>query len=484
MTQLFNTLGVSLSGLTSTQKLLATTTRNVANAQTEGYVKKTQQLLTNVNGGGVKTSEVRRYVDEGYQFKLRTNLGQMNYQSGLSSKIKELDGLAGDPTKGTTIAGRMEALAAAFQKLTASPTDSTIAQSVIEKATALSNTFNEQFSAIDKMRRQTQLEAEDITSDVNMKLRQIAELNRKVLEATATGADATDLQDARDKVVTELSSQIDVRAFTDDRGVLNVYSGSYKFLAGEYAEVVTLNPSTFEFEGINGVIGAPGGRLGGLQSFLRDEAPRYLMQISEVAKKMANTFSTTLDLDLFIDQSTGLPPTTGNSPYDLPNYFAGNIRVNPAYTSANPASWEALRVGDTIANATAGLDSQPTDVTNAQAVQDWLLNGTLTFDNTYTVTVGTSTYTLNSNIAGTRSIRDAASTITVRTAQLASSTDSRSSELKVYDTQFRQAMAETSEVNIDEEFQSIITLQNLYQANARVVQTTQTLLDELMNIVR
>ncbi|MFD2262711.1 flagellar hook-associated protein FlgK [Lacibacterium aquatile] len=483
MTSLFGTLGVSLSGLNSTQKLLSTTTRNVANAQTVGYVKKQQQLLTNFATGGVKTSDVLRYVDEGYQFKLRTNRGQLTYQATLSDKMSGLDGLAGDPTKGTTVASKMEALAKAFQELTTRPTDSTVAQQIIDRANDLADSFNDQFTAIEKMRRDTALQIEDTVSEVNLKLREISDLNRKVLEANSMGTDSTDLQDARDRAVTDLSGMIDVRAFIDDRGVLNVYSGTYKFLAGEYAEVLSVDPTTSDLVGVNGYIGPAGGKLGGLQSFIKEEAPRYMMQLSEITKKVARTFATTLDLDLFIDEATGAPPTTGNAPYDTPDYFAGNIRVNPAYNSSNPASWEALRVGDTIANTSAGLDSQPQDIQNAQTIQDWLLNGTLTFDTTYT-TSGTSPYTLSSNIAGTRTIRDAASTMTVRTAQVVSRSESKAKELTTYDTQFQQALASTSEVNIDEEFQQIITLQNLYQANARVVQTTQALLDELINLVR
>jgi|GEM_PF-4453236 len=483
MTSLFNTLGVSLSGLTSTQKLLSTTTRNVANAQTVGYVKKQQQLLTNVATGGVKTSDVLRYVDEGYQFKLRTNRGQLSYQATLSGKVATLDQLAGDPTKGTTIASKMEALAKAFQDLTSRPTDTTSGQAVIDSAKDLAQTFNNQFAAIDKSRRETQLQMEDTVSDVNLKLREISDLNRKVLEAVAMGTDATDLQDARDQAVTDLSGMIDVRAFTDDRGVLNVYSGTYKFLAGEYAEVLSVDPQTFDLVGVNGVIGAAGGSLGGLQTYLKEEAPRYLMQLSEMAKKISDTFATTLGLDLFIDKATGLPPVNGNPPYDLPNYFAGNITVNPTLDTSNPTTLARLRVGDDLLND-AGNPVQPTDTDNAQRIQDWLLNGTLTFDNTYTVTSGTATYTLSSNIAGTRTIRDAASTLTVRTAQTVSRAESKAKELTTYDTQFQQALAEKSEVNIDEEFQQIVTLQNLYQANARVVQTTQALLDELMNLVR
>ena len=47
---LFSSLNVALSGLQTTQTLLNTTTRNITNAQTTGYVRESQQAITIARG--------------------------------------------------------------------------------------------------------------------------------------------------------------------------------------------------------------------------------------------------------------------------------------------------------------------------------------------------------------------------------------------------------------------------------------------------
>ena len=58
-------LFTGMSGLNSTQKWSEITARNIANSNTEGYVKKTTQFATrsDISGGGVYVSEIRREID-------------------------------------------------------------------------------------------------------------------------------------------------------------------------------------------------------------------------------------------------------------------------------------------------------------------------------------------------------------------------------------------------------------------------------------
>src|SRR5258708_4378058 len=177
-----NSLFTALSGIQTAQTLLNTTSRNIVNAQTPGYVVKNEQAVSNAATGGVQAGPIARFIDASLQQKARTNNADAAFAAVRSSALTQMDQLSGNPTDGTSINAVAD------------------------------------------------------VSQINLDLQSIANLNQQVVSASANGKDPTDLQDQRDTAVNSLSKLMGVNAFLDNQGVLQVLSADFKPLAGLYAE--------------------------------------------------------------------------------------------------------------------------------------------------------------------------------------------------------------------------------------------------------
>jgi flagellar hook-associated protein 1 FlgK len=166
-----------------------------------------------------------------------------------------------------------------------------------------------------------------------------------------------------------------------------------------------------------------------------------------------NTITANNAMSLFTQVSGALPPA---GPYNPP-YFSGNIELNPSL------SLRALGVGDQFSGT-----AQDTNAGAAMAAASLLLNRQLTFSTT--------------GISGTNTIDGASSAMTVGIGQDLSNTTNSITELTTAATQIQQAIAPRSEVSLDNEMGKLVVLQNLYQANARVVSTVSKLLDTLIQL--
>src|SRR5437016_2593637 len=105
-----NSLYTALSGIQTTQTLLNTTSRNITNAQTPGYVVKQQDAVSNAATGGVLAGPIKRFIDASLLQKLRANNGDTAFAQTRADALTKLDQLAGDPASSTSIAGKINTL--------------------------------------------------------------------------------------------------------------------------------------------------------------------------------------------------------------------------------------------------------------------------------------------------------------------------------------------------------------------------------------
>src|SRR5260221_2452210 len=201
-----NSLYTALSGIQTTQQLLNTTTRNITNAQTVGYVRKDQQAVSNAFTGGTLAGPIRRFIDASLLQKLRTNSADSAFNSVRQDALTKLNQLSGDPQDATSITGKINALGAAFQNLTANPQDSAAAEAVLDSAHDLAQTVKQQNDAMLSLQQESQAAIVHSVNSVNKDLQLIASINQKVVNATANGKDPTDLMDQRDVAINDLSN--------------------------------------------------------------------------------------------------------------------------------------------------------------------------------------------------------------------------------------------------------------------------------------
>lgn len=285
-----SSLFTGVSGLQETQALLNTTSRNIVNAQTPGYVVKTEQGVSNAATGGVLAGPIVRFINASLQQKARTNDSDTAFSQARATALTQMDQLAGNPANGTSLTSQINTLQTDFQELAANPQAAGTQQQVLDQAQTVAQTLNSQTNTLLGLQ---QTASQNITADVatvNQDLQSIASLNQQVVSAEANGGDATDLEDQRDDAVNNLSSLIGVNAFVDNQGVLQVLSSDYKPLAGLYAETVTYNQVSNTVSVSGQQINNPNGDIGGNLQVLTGDTTQMLQNLSEVATKLTLGF--------------------------------------------------------------------------------------------------------------------------------------------------------------------------------------------------
>ena len=461
-------LNNAASGLRMTQTLLGTTTRNIINAGTEGYTRKTQQTLTGP-AGGVLTGPVRRSTDELLNQQLRTYTAARSGAETLANALERVDRVAGDPQRGDSLSGRMSALSDSLQQLATDPISPLGYQNVISEAESLAATFRESFYELERISRETKTAVPEDVATANGLVERVAGINRQVAAAGSLGKDDTDLLDQRDQLVGQLSEIIGIRSFTDQRNVLHLYTADNKLLADEGAYKLSADIDGNVMAGSEKVHRI-GGRIGARQELIEGIVPALNRQLDDLAGRLTSGLATAArDAEL----AGRLTPPLTAADVTLFN-DGGTVAFDPAdpVQAAGYAARIAVHAG--VAADTSRLRG-----------------GTSTSVGDTSLLVANRQVLVGDAHAFTAAGLPANSTLTIAAATFVGNVSSRTASARddadgrqVAEELVRSRVAQVSDVSIDEEMSRMIELQTAYAANARVMQTAQSMLDELLNVVR
>lgn len=245
-------LNAAVSGLKANQAAVDLAARNIANATTEGYTRKTvgqSNALAGGEGIGVSVRAAVREVDN-YLF------GQLQRSSGVNAKLEvraeflsRVDQMFGTPDSETSIASYVTRLGSAFQDLATTPESTVTREATLAAAEELTVELNRLSDEIQQMRRETERRLEDAVSQANGALAKIHDLNLKI-SANQAGSVA-DLQDERDMAVRELATLMDIRTVEREGGRISVFTNGGNLLLDtqpttlSFDEHPTLNASSF-----------------------------------------------------------------------------------------------------------------------------------------------------------------------------------------------------------------------------------------------
>ncbi|RAI59337.1 flagellar hook-associated protein FlgK [Roseicella frigidaeris] len=494
-------LRIASSGLAAVQRNIAQASQNVANADTEGYTRKsvTQRAVTGGDSpAGVRTSEAQRAVDAALLARLdasRAGSAAATLRESLLTGIEEAHG-----DSGQTLPDGVSDLQNAFIALRDTPADAGAQRSVLAAATTLAERLNGVSQAIGTARQQAQ---DGLVSEVkaaNAALRQVASLTLQIRNGAG---DAAALEDQRDAAIASLAESLGVQAVKrGDGDVLLVAKGGVVLpLDPDHNQLATAEatvaPGSSALPGItlNGLDVTrqlSGGRIGEALTLRDTTLPRYQAELDVLASGLAARLDGE-GLRLFTDSDgSSVPdaaqPYTGSTQIG----FAGRIQVNPA-VAADPA---LLRDGThAVAGSATGASAfTPNDAdgpagfttlidrvlnysfgSEAQAGQAWpgLATSGLGPDGTLA-----SPFTAPATLAAYASRLTAA-----QTGDRAAATAAKEQASALQST-LQSRFAQQSGVDTDAEMASIVALQNAYAANAKVLSTIQSLFETLLGVVR
>lgn len=277
-------LSISVSGLVAFQRALATTSHNIANAATEGYVRQRTEfaarepegLGSGFVGRGVDVTTVRRLLNEFSASQLRfanSDLGRMQASADLAVRVDTLLGAAG-----SDITAAMEQFFSAVQDVATNPASTAARQVMLARANALADRFRSTSQQLDQIQADTRTRIRTGVEEVSGLAAGIARLNADITAVSSAlgGQPPNDLLDERDRLLGRLSELVNVSVVDGADGAVNVFIGSGQTLVlGNVASTLATTPAAgdaswldirFRDAGGDQVItpAITGGELGGL----------------------------------------------------------------------------------------------------------------------------------------------------------------------------------------------------------------------------
>ncbi len=483
-------LNTARASLAASSNQIAVSARNVAGASDPGYSRKIAALVATGSGGAVVN--ITRATDAALYARTLSASSSAGYGDALLNGLTTLSRTVGDTEDATSPAARFAGFEAALQAAANQPDSTDLARAAVEAAKALAGSLNDASNAVHAARAEADAGMAASVARINDLLGQFDRANAAVTRGLATGADATDALDDRDRVLTALSAEIgvtavareggDVALYTDsgvplfDRGARSVrFTPTTSFAAGTVGGVVVID--NVQVTGPNSPMPLASGRLAGLAAFRDTVAPAYEAQLDTMAGGLIDAFAETDAIGFDSGPRAGLFTAGGSAA--LPDGtaagrlgLAARIRVNAAVDPSQGGQLPLLRTGGM--NGTDYRDlAAGTDAAYAGRLRTLVSNLTATrsFDPGLGLGTALSLADFAANAAGwiEGQRKDASEAASYQKTLL-----SRANE----------ALSNVAGVNGDDETALTLQLERSYTASAKVISVINDLLKTLLDVVR
>lgn len=235
------------TGLAAAQVGLATTSDNVANANTPGYVRKivSQSSLVNQGAGaGVTINGIKRVTDTYLESASRNATSASGSASVLSTMLDQAQSLFGDPSDTNGYFSKLNDVFTQFAALANDPSSSLQKGASLDSVQTFLDDTSRVSSSLSALKDQADTQISSDVGRVNDLLTNIAKLNGDIRRAKVTGSDASGSENIQAQQIAELSGLIDVQTSTSSDGGTVVRSPDGMLLADKDAGTLTYNKST------------------------------------------------------------------------------------------------------------------------------------------------------------------------------------------------------------------------------------------------
>lgn len=432
---------IGSSGLKAARAGLEVTSQNIANAATEGYVRRSVDLaemaaaggysrLGDLSLSGVRVAGIERNADPFRQAELRRT-GADAARAGT-----ELTGLE-NIEAGLEQAGLFPAMTAfegSLQRLLGNPVDPALRTAALEDARTLARGFNVAAHALDQVGTGLRFSASAAVDEVNGIAGELARVNLQLNRSAAGTSDQTMLLDQRDQLLQRLSGLTDVTTSIAPNQTVAVQIGGAALVTGGQAKALgmtTAGDGTIAFT----LDGAPATLAGGA---LAGQA---------LALQAVRDNRATLDT-----AATGLIAAANNA--QATGAALDGSAGQPLFSGTGAASIAlALTNGSQLATAPAGAAANSRDPANLHALRS-ALSGAGTSDQ-----IDAMLFAASSAVAGRKITAEALDTI-AGAAQV--------------------AFAQQSGVDLDQEAANLVRYQQAFQACGKAIQVASDCFDTLL----
>ena len=472
----------AVSGLTATSRMAEVVSSNLSNALTEGYGRRVVAVSAQTVGGssaGVKVDGIVRLFDRGIISERRLADAALGGADRMIGALARLESSFSAPDDPAGVGGRLIALETALGAAASDPASDQRLTLVLTRLGELTTTLGQAGQTVQGLRQEADADIARDVETLNTTLAQVHKLNLDISRLTIQGVDPSGLMDQRQVAIDRIAGIVPLREVQQKNGAVALWSASgAQLLDGSpvkieftptrvIAEDMTLASGALHGLTINGLpAGSDGiGRLGGGSlgaSFgLRDvtlvEAQTGLDQ---VAADLISRFADPT-VDPTVATGTAGLLTDAGGPHD-PSDIVGlsqRIAVNAAVDPARGGALSRLRDG--VQAGVAGPVGQSAQL------------------NRYADAL-TARYSIDPGIVPSTAVGQVARVANLFAAARLSGEETQSFATARRDSLLASELA--TGVDSDAELQMLLRVEQAYAANAKVMETIQTLIQRLMEI--
>ena len=435
-------LNIGFSGPNAAQIALNVPAQNIANVNPVGYSRQEAMMgsLSGFgrldNGMGVEVTGVRRITDDylvSQHWRSRSSTGS---SYAFHQYINTTEQLLG--SESMNITKGLDSFFASLSAALDSPETPAQRSQIVSSAGALANRFGQLNESLLTQEKQIDDQLGSTITQVNSYLKQVAELNTQIGEQASKGVNTSALEDSREQIVRELSTFMEVRVNRQSDGSfsLSLPQGQPLVLAGSSSTLsltgdtlsLSFGPQSFEVPKLQG------GTLAGVLEYRTTVLRPLRDELNQIAKKLADDFNAKQAGGIDLNGDPGKPLFS----YD-PLNPSGTLKVADGFT------------GDHLAFAKAGGGNG--DNRNLQEL----------------LTIKDSQYEAYSALLGKMAVQSGQAKATMEA-------DAN------MEKQLATKLSSVSGVNTDEEGVKIMAYTKAYQANAKVISTSDQLFNSILNM--
>ncbi len=442
---------IGASGTRNYQAAIGAVADNIANANTEGYVRRTILLRespasnsttlfyrANVSFSGVSIDQVTRYTDQYLDAAARLTTSSLGSADQRARWMNDVQTALNDNELG--VGKRLSAMFSAVERLAANPTDTTLRANVIFSFEQINTAFKQSHDELLTIRSSISSAATNEVQGLNDALQQLATANEGLRRTQAGSAAHVSLLDSRDQALTAISKRLNVSIDFGANDVANVRYGANDLVKDNVAGTVKLNVAA------DGTLSYT---LNGIGSTGTDPIPdptngtlHGLTKSAEVNRDRVDTIN------------------------DLAAQYVADVNQwhSQGVTPANTAGQPVLSIGADA--GTIGL--LLTDPSEVAAAAGGVSNGNLLAIN---------------SIRGSGSVEEGWTGMIAAHGNLVAATLAEQTASASRDSMAQQARSDVSGVNLDREAADLLRLQQAYQGSARIIQVAKELMDTIFSIL-
>lgn len=533
---------IGKSSILSNQVAMNAISNNIANINTEGYSREEVVLETTPGvqirgdylGRGVQIAGMRRHYDKFIQLQILGQNQSFGRSYSLDQGLSHIEQIFNE-AKGLGLADSLQDYFNAWQGVATDPESQPQRITLLQKAKALIQNAQQIERDITDTLKNVNDEIANVVDRVNTITSQIAQLNEKIvqIEAGKSVDEASYLRDQRDKLLNDLAQQIDYTWFEGKNGDVTVMIGGKSLVTPEKAYQLSTSVDvegnrsvTFGSDDLTSLFekGQLAGNIAVRDEVNQDTLINLRKLIASIIKETNSLHSTGYGLDgstgndffdplqiYTLDYSSGgyisSATITDSSAltldeYDLKFIDAANYEVHDkqtgalvtsgAYTAGSPINFEGIQV--TVDGSPAAGDSfliSPlrgvianfnVAITNTQEIAASSSDLTLPGDNTNALQMFQLSQSGIADLSG--------ATFNSFYSGIVSSVGINSkaaSDGLTYDdnllNELKNKRDEVSGVSLDEEAANLLKYQRAYEAGARILQITDSLITTILNTV-